>query len=278
MSAWLEYITIGRVGRISINRAEKRNALSTLMCREMIEAFAQADADPAVGAVMVRGNGTAFCAGMDLEEVLAADQSELAHLHERLFTVIQRARKPIVVAVRGAAVAAGMGLAANAHIVVAAPEARFGLTEIRIGLWPVIVFRAVVRAIGERRATELSLTGRTISADEAFRFGLVTEIASDPKTKAFELAKKLAEFSPVATAAGLEYADQIRGLSWAEAAPIGHKTRSELMATDDFTEGVRAFLEKRPPQWPSLGPYDSPVDDAIAEPGEPESPSDDHSA
>lgn len=274
MSAWLEYITMGRVGRISINRAEKRNALNTLMCREMIEAFEKADADPAIGAVMVRGNGTAFCSGMDLDEALTADQSELVDLHERLFTTIQRARKPIVTAVRGVAYAAGMGLAANAHIVIAAPEARFGLTEIRVGLWPVIVFRAVARAIGERRATELSLTGRTISADEAFHFGLVSEIASDPKTKAFELAKKLAEYSPIASAAGLEYVDRIRGLDWTEAAPIGHKMRSELMATDDFAEGVRAFLEKRPPQWPSLGPYDSPTDQSE----EPESPSDDHSA
>lgn len=278
MSAWLEYLTMGRVGRISINRAEKRNALSALMCREMIEAFAQAEADPGVGAVMIRGNGTAFCAGMDLDEALKADQDELAQLHERLFTAIQRARKPIVCAVPGIAYAAGMGLAANAHIVIASPEARFALTEIRIGLWPVIVFRAVARAIGERRATELSLTGRTISADEAWHFGLVTEIASDPKTKAFDLAKKLAEFSPIATAAGLEYVERIRGLTWEEAAPIGNKTRAELMQTDDFEEGARAFLEKRPPRWPSLGPYDSPVDEPADDLGEPASPSDDRSA
>jgi len=274
MSAWLEYITIGRVGRISINRAEKRNALSSPMCREMIEAFAQADADPAIGAVMVRGNGTAFCAGMDLDEVLNADQDELADLHERLFTVVQRARKPIVTAVPGIAYAAGMGLVANAHIVIASPEARFALTEIRIGLWPVIVFRAVARAIGERRATELSLTGRTISADEAWHFGLVTDIASDPKLKAFELAKKLAEFSPVATRAGLEYVDRIRGLTWEDAAPIGHAMRADMMATEDFEEGVRAFLGKRPPEWPSIPRPDPPNDQS----GEPESPSDGHSA
>ena len=254
MSAWLEYVAIGRVGRISLNRAEKRNALNALMCREMIEAFEQADADPAIGAIMVRGNGTAFCAGMDLDEALKTDQNELVDLHERLFTVIQRARKPIVAGISGAAIAAGMGLAANAHIVIASPEARFALTEIRIGLWPVIVFRAVARAIGERRATELSITGRTITADEAFKFGLVAEIASDPKAKAFELATKLSEFSPVALAAGLEYIVRTRGLDWAEAAPIGHRIRAGLMAGDDFAEGVSAFLEKREPEWPSLKP------------------------
>ncbi len=252
MSAWLEYVTIGRVGRISINRAEKRNALNALMCREMIEAFEQADADPGVGAVMIRGNGTAFCAGMDLDEALKTDQNELVELHERLFTVIQRARKPIVAAVRGAAIAAGMGVVANAHIVIAAPEARFALTEIRIGLWPIIVFRAVARAIGERRATELSITGRTITADEAIKFGLVAEIAGDPKIRAFELATKLSEFSPVAMEGGLEYIIRTRGLDWSAAAPIGHEIRARLMEGEDFAEGVSAFLEKRDPAWPSL--------------------------
>jgi enoyl-CoA hydratase/carnithine racemase len=161
-----------------------------------------------------------------------------------------------VAAVHGAAIAAGTGLAANAHVVIAAPDARFALTEIRIGLWPVIVFRAVSRAIGERHATELSLTGRTISGEEALRLGLVAEVAADPKTTALEVARRLSEFSPVAIAAGLEYVDCIRGVEWTEAAPIGHKMRSELMAMDDFREGVRAFLEKRQPRWPSLGSPD----------------------
>lgn len=248
----IEFAVIDRVARFSINRPEKRNALNSVTCRQLLDAFDRAEADSSVGAILLRGNGTAFCAGMDLDEALSTDQHELIDLHERLFTVIQRARKPIVAAVRGAAMAGGMGLAANAHIVVAAPEARFGLTEIRIGLWPVVVFRAVARAIGERRATELSLTGRVVAADEALRFGLVTELASDPKMKAFELAKKLSEFSPVAIASGLGYIDRIRGLGWAEAAPIGQHVRASLMASDDFAEGVRAFLAKREPEWPSL--------------------------
>lgn len=255
----IETATLGRVARIAINRPEKRNALNSATCRDMLAALDRAEADPEIGAILIRGNGTAFCAGMDLEEVLGADQNELAELHERLFTVIQRARKPIVVAVRGSALAAGMGLAANAHIVVASPEARFGLTEIRIGLWPVIVFRAVARAIGERHATELSLTGRTISADEALKFGLVTDIAQDSKAKAFELATKLADFSPIAIASGLEYVDRVRDLGWSEAAPIGYQTRADLMASDDFKEGVRAFLEKRPPEWPSFKRPDAPT-------------------
>src|SRR5580700_6007261 len=147
--------------RVALNRPEKRNALDSATCRDLLDAFRKAESDPAIGAILLCGNGPAFCAGMDLKEALAADQSGLADLHERLFTTIQRARKPMIAAVHGAALAAGTGLAANAHMVIASPDAQFGLTEIRIGLWPVIVFRAVARAIGERRATELSLTGRT---------------------------------------------------------------------------------------------------------------------
>lgn len=256
MSEFLEEARIGRVGRITLNRSDKRNALNALVCRRMLEAFSRFEADPAIGAILIRGNGPAFCAGMDLDEVLSADQRELANLHERLFTIIGSARKPIVAAVQGAALAAGMGLAANAHIVVAAPDARFGLTEIRIGLWPVVVFRSVARAIGERRATELSLTGRIVGADEALQFGLVTEIAADAGIRAFELAVKLSGFSPLALAAGLEHIDRTRALNWADAAPVGHKIRANLMAGPDFAEGVRAFLEKRSPVWPSLA---SPV-------------------
>ena len=244
--------TRGRVRRVGLNRPEKRNALNLATCSALVDAFDQAESDPAIGAILLYGHGTAFCAGMDLQEVLSADREELANVHERLFTTIYRARKPIVAAIQGAALAAGTGLAANAHFVVAAPDARFGLTEIRIGLWPMMVFRSVALAIGGRRTTELSLTGRTFSADEAFRFGLVTEIDSDPLTRGFERAAKLSGLSPDATVSGLDYVNRTRELDWREAAPVARQMRTDLMATGDFEEGVRAFLEKREPAWPSL--------------------------
>jgi enoyl-CoA hydratase/carnithine racemase len=246
-------VTEGRVYHVTLSRPGKRNALNTAVCRELIAEFDRAEADPAVGAILIRGEGPAFCAGMDLAEALSADQDDLMALHERLFTVIDRARKPIVAAVQGPALAAGMGLAANAHVVVAGRDARFGLTEIRIGLWPVVVFRAVVRAIGERRATELSISGRFMRAEEALSAGLVTEIAEDPQARALEIATQLASFSPTAMATGLEHVARIRGLAWADAPAVNKELRARMMASDDFREGVRAFLEKRPPRWPSLG-------------------------
>lgn len=241
----IETSVANRVAHLTLNRPEKRNALNSATCRELLKALDSAEADSAVGAILLRGSGPAFCAGMDLSEVLSADQDELMTLHERLFTVIQRARKPIVAAVHGAVMAAGMGLAANAHIVIASADARFALTEIRIGLWPVVVFRAVTRAIGERRATELSLTGRTIEAEEALRFGLVTEIAPDHHAKASEIAGKLAAYSPLAISVGLEHIARTRGLDWRAAEPINRELRSRLMASDDFKRGVEAFLTSR---------------------------------
>jgi enoyl-CoA hydratase/carnithine racemase len=249
----IEVTAQARVLHIALNRPEKRNALNVEMCVQLAKSLDDAGPDPSIGAILLTGNGPAFCAGMDLRDVLDADAATLTELHERIFTTIGRTRKPIIAAVHGAALAGGTGLAANAHIVIASPDARFGLTEIRIGLWPVFVFRACELAMGERRTTELSLTGRLFGAEEALQYGLVTEIAQHPIPRATEIAAEVAEYSPVAIAAGLDYAHQIRGGDWDHAGRLGHRTRERLMAAPDFEEGIKAFFEKRKPRWPSLG-------------------------
>jgi enoyl-CoA hydratase/carnithine racemase len=242
----IEILQDGRVCRITLNRPEKRNALNLQLCNQLIEAFDRADADSSVGAIVLAGKGPAFCAGMDLSETSDPE------IHDRLFTTIHRVRTPIIAAVHGAALAGGTGLVANAHIVIAKPDARFGLTEIRVGLWPVMIFRVVVQAMGERRAIELSLTGREFLAPEALEYGLVSEIAEDALGRAADLARHIAGFSPVAVCAGLDYAEQIRGRDWGQAGRLGRKVRDRLVESDDFKEGTRAFLEKRQPAWPSL--------------------------
>jgi len=241
-----------RVLRVTLNRPEKRNALNVELCKDLIHAFEDGDQSTDVGAILVTAKGPAFCAGMDLKESLEADPMQLAGLHERLFTTINRIRKPIIAAVQGPAIAGGTGLVANAHIVIAAPAATFGLTEVRIGLWPVLVFRAVELAMGERRATELSLTGRTFGAEEALRYGLITEIAGDCVGRASALATTISQYSPIAVGRGLDYVHRIRVRDWDHAGRIGHQTRDLLLASEDYKEGVRAFLEKRQPSWPSL--------------------------
>src|SRR5215469_6105928 len=129
-----------RVLRIALNRPEKRNALNMEMCHELADAFDNADRDDAVGCILLCGNGVGFCSGMDLAEAREADPLQVMELQEKVFTVISRTRTPIVAAVHGPALAGGTGLAANAHILVASPDAKFGMTEIRVGLWPVLVY------------------------------------------------------------------------------------------------------------------------------------------
>jgi enoyl-CoA hydratase/carnithine racemase len=241
-----------RVLTISLNRPERRNALNLNLCRQLTEAFDHADSDRSVGAIVLNANGPVFCGGMDLKEVLEINENQLAAIHERLFTTIQRVRTPIIAAVHGSALAGGTGLVANAHIVIAKPDTLFALTEIRVGLWPVLIFRSVAHAMGERRTVELALTGRDFSATEALEYGLVTEIAEDPLRRATDLAVVLAGFSPIAIKAGLDYVHQIRGLDWEHAGRVGRLTRDQLLSSADFKEGSRAFLEKRQPSWPSL--------------------------
>lgn len=235
----LNVVREGRVLCLTLNRPEKRNALNTELCRALVAAFDEADSDSSIGAVLLAANGPAFCAGMDLGE------EPDPRIHERLFTTISRAVKPIVAVVQGAALAGGAGLAANAHIVVAGEDARFGLTEIRIAMWPVLVFRAVSLAIGERRAIELSLSGRIFDAAEAQRIGLVAEINSDPMPRGREIAEQLSKQSALAQAKGLAYAVRIRDLTWDEAGLEGLAVREELMRNPEFQRAIAAYRKAK---------------------------------
>src|SRR5438477_7547087 len=161
MTDILHSVREGRLLRLTLNRPEKRNALDAALCRALVSALDEAAADPAISAILLTGNGKAFCAGMDLAEIeQTTGTAEIDAVHEQLFTAGARLPKPLIAGVHGAALAGGTGLVANCHIVVASPGATFGLTEIRLGLWPFLVYRAVAAALGDRRTLELSLTGR----------------------------------------------------------------------------------------------------------------------
>lgn len=254
MSGLIEISRRDRLLRIALNRPEKRNALSMALCRELVEALDRADNDRAAGAVLLAGNGKAFCAGMDLGELADPEIDEMNRAHEQLFTIGSRMSKPVVAAVQGAALAGGTGLAANCHIVVAAEDATFGLTEIRLGLWPFTIFRSVALAVGERRAVELSLTGRIFGAREALDFGLAHYLApaAEVETRAGEIAAALSTASLTAVRSGLFFVQETRGETWKEAGDIAARIRKQVFAGADLKEGVRAFREKRAPQWPSL--------------------------
>jgi len=241
----------GRVLRLTLDRPDKRNALNLALCRDLVSAMQEGLSDDAIGAILLASEGKSFCAGMDLSEMLNPEARPASRIHEQLFTLGARMTKPVVAAVQGAALAGGMGLVANAHVAVAAEDATFGLTEIRIGLWPFVVFRAVVAAVGERHAVELALSGRTFDAGEAVSFGLVHQVvAADQLDQcSFEIADALANSSPEAVRSGLLFVAETRNLDWKRAGEIAWRFRERLFRSADFAEGLRAFQEKRKPRW-----------------------------
>lgn len=253
MTDVLDSVREGRLLRLTLNRPDKRNALDAKLCWALVRALDSAGDDPGVSAIVLTGQGKGFCAGMDLAEIAqGAETKEINAVHEQLFTIGARLAKPLIAGVHGAALGGGTGLVANCHIVVAGPEASFGLTEIRLGLWPFLVYRAVTGAMGERRTLELSLTGRTFGGVEAREFGLAHELSDDPAARAVEIARELAGFSPTAVRCGMAFVQQVRGLGWEAAGAVAREVRNQVFAGEDFQEGIRAFREKRSPEWPSI--------------------------
>jgi enoyl-CoA hydratase/carnithine racemase len=252
MSDLLEISRTGRVLTVRLNRPEKRNALSAELCRLLVRALEDANSDPGVGAIVLAANGPVFCAGMDLAEVRPDNPEEINLAHEQLFTIGARLTTPLIGVIAGPALGGGAGVVANCHIAIAADHATFGLTEIRLGLWPFLVFRAVTAAVGERRALEMALTGRTFGAHLAREVGLVHEIAHDPPARAREIADAIAASSPTSIRAGMTFVQEVRGAGWKEAGEIAARIRNEVFQSADFREGLAAFREKRHPRWPSL--------------------------
>jgi len=239
----------GRVLRVILNRPEKRNALSAELCRVLVDALESGDRDPGVGAILLSARGKAFCAGMDVSEIGVPSgpgaTKEIDRANEQLFTIGARLGKPLIAAVEGAALGGGTGLVANCHIVIASQQATFGLTEIRLGLWPFLVFRAVTTALGERRTIELALTGRTFDAQAACEYGLVHQIAQDVDRVAMDLAASVAAFSPASIRRGLLFVHETRGKDWETAGAIAARMRNEVFQSPDFQERIRAFRERR---------------------------------
>jgi enoyl-CoA hydratase/carnithine racemase len=248
----LQSVQIGRVLKLTLDRPEKRNALNFELCDALVKSIGDASQDPSIGAIVLTGNGQSFCAGMDLAEAALGVTEETSAIHERLFTLGARIAKPLIGSVHGAVMGGGAGLAANCHIVIAGVDATFGLTEIRLGLWPFLVYRAMEAAVGERRTLELALTGRVLQAEDAMGLGLVSEIAADPDQRAMELAEMVAGFSPTAVQNGLCFVQEVRGQDWEASGRIAKRIRDRVLAGADFREGLQAFLEKRQPRWPSL--------------------------
>jgi enoyl-CoA hydratase/carnithine racemase len=259
-----------RVLRITLNRPEKRNALTAAMCAAIAKHIEDVQEDRDIGSILLDAEGTVFSAGMDLDEASDPAKQHLLGSHERLFTIGATSRKPIVVCVNGPALGGGMGLVAQGHVVVAAQGALFGLTEIRVGLWPFAIYRAVEAALGPRRTLELSLTGRVFSTQDALTWGLVHQVTLpfEVDDRAAAISRDLAWASPTAIAAGLDYVRGSRCLSAVEQGELALSLRAKVMASEDFQEGVLAFKQHRDVRWPSMPEYAYPeeVNDLSPEP------------
>jgi enoyl-CoA hydratase/carnithine racemase len=243
-----------RVLHLTLNRPDKRNALSAELCHELSEALTKAQDDDSIGAILLDAAGRVFCSGMDLDEARSASAQTGMECQENLFSIGRWARKPIVACVNGPAMGGGVGLIAQAHVAVAAQGALFGLTEVRIGMWPFLIYRSIEAAIGARRTLELSLTGRLFSSHEALAWGLIhqTAHAFEVEDRASAIARDLSKASPSAIRLGFEYVHSSRDKDWTQAGEIAAKLRTECTESPDFKEGVAAFHAHREAHWPSM--------------------------
>lgn len=252
----VRYEVDGAVARITIDREERRNAMSYTVMRELREAVASAREDAAVRVVVLTGAGErAFCAGADLGGI-GADPSH-AEVHEsrgelaELFRELWGLGKPTVARVRGYALAGGFGLALACDLVVAAEDARFGTPEVNVGLWPYMVTVPLLRSMAPKAALELMMTGRRVGAEEAERLGFVNRVVPvDALDDAVdELCGELASKSPVVVRWGRESFYRALDMAPEDALSYLQAMLSVTTLTDDAAEGVAAFEEKREPRW-----------------------------
>jgi enoyl-CoA hydratase len=241
------------VGVVTLDRAERLNALSPELAIELTDAVASLERDSSVGALVVAGEGKAFCAGADVTELDRLDGphafAEFVAGLTAALTALAACPKPSVAALHGVAFGGGLELALSCDLRVADEGARLGVPEIKLGLLPGATGTArLPRMLPKAIAKQLLLTGDPLSAADACRLGLVNEVvpAGGALDAAISLAGKLAALPPLALAAAKRLVDDGAPMPLSSAIAYEREAVSMLFATEDRVEGVRAFLEKRP--------------------------------
>jgi methylglutaconyl-CoA hydratase len=257
----MDYKTIqlgyeGGVATVTLNRPDKRNAISFELIDDLLRALDEVAKSEAF-VLIVTGAGKAFCSGMDLENLKSLlGRSPEQNLQDsqtmvRLFRSLYEFPKVTIAAVNGPAIAGGTGLALLCDFTLAVPEAKFGYTEVRIGFVPAIVSTFLLRQAGEKQARDLLLTGRLFGADEAAHMGLINEIvpAESLMARARQLAALLMENSPASLRATKQLlADHARAEIDVQI-EAAVRENAAIRTTADFREGISSFLEKRKPVW-----------------------------
>jgi methylglutaconyl-CoA hydratase len=237
---------------LTLNRPDKRNALSGALIDALATGIADAELDSNVRVVCLRGAGKDFCAGADLRELLDSADHSLAENEAdalklgRLFLALRSLPKPVVAVVQGRALAGGAGLATACDLVVAAESASIGYPEIRRGFVPAMVTTMLRRLVGERVAFDLIATGRVLSASEALELGLISRVVQDPalQDEAIKVLAGLTETSSTALALSKQLLYEQDGLSFAQGIALGARVNAAARATPDFKSAIAAFLDR----------------------------------
>jgi methylglutaconyl-CoA hydratase len=242
----------GGVATLTLNRPEKRNALDRRMLQELQAALRDCDLAADVRVVALRGAGQDFCAGLDLEELLASAELPPEENERRsmelgeLFVALRDLAKVSVAVVHGRALAGGCGLATACDMVVASAGARFGYPEIERGFVPAMVMTMLRRAVGEKAAFDLAATGRLVVADEAAQLGLISRCvpAGDFEAEVGTLLAKLAGSSPTALALIKRQLHEVEDLGFEAGVRLGARVNAVARMTPEFKQFIQAFLKK----------------------------------
>lgn len=254
----IDYSVKDRIGFITLNRPEKRNALSFELVEELKATFAHAEGDESVKVIVLKANGDAFCAGADLSYLQKLQNfskeenlSDSRHLKE-LFYQIYTLNKVVVAQVQGHALAGGCGLATVCDFVYAAPEAKFGYTEVKIGFIPAIVMIFLLRKIGEQKARHLLLSGQLVNGEDALHFGLVNKIVSKENLaiEVIDFANKLIKNnSGQAMALTKIMIGEVQSMKLEDALEYAASMNVAARASNDCKKGIQAFLNKEDLSW-----------------------------
>lgn len=240
---------------LTINRPEVRNAISNQLLGDIHEAIVQAEAEPDARVIVLTGAGDrAFCAGGDLQPKTAQFVRDFSRMQLPLVRLAQKATQselPIVARVNGHVMAGGMGLLAIADMAVAVDTARFGLPEVKIGMFPMQVDALLMRLIPRRKMVEMSITGEPITAQEALAIGLVNHLASPGEldAKLDWLLSRLVDKAPTAIRLGKQSLEAISDMTLQQGLTFMAQQLGMMALTEDSKEGLAAFAEKRDPVW-----------------------------
>jgi len=244
----------GAVAAITLNRPERRNALSLELMLELVACLDEIGRDGEIQAVILRGAGKVFCSGHDLNEMTGRDISEYRRIFDvcsELMTKLQQIPQPVIAEVHGIATAAGCQLVASCDLAIAAEEAAFATPGVKIGLFCTTPMVALTRAIGRKRALQMLLTGELVDARTAAEWGLVNQVvpAAELRAATAQLAAKIVEASSLVVAIGKQAFYTQIDLDQPKAYAYAKEVMSMNALAADAQEGMSAFLAKRVPCW-----------------------------